>query len=390
MIKHLVSKHFLDIALGMYTYTYPEASDMEIEVSIPRSYGFMVYEIVNGIGLDVLSRDYGSVDLCHNKYIYVVKKINVDSYTLCRLLKKRLRCRSSEILGLKDTEAVAHQIVILYGCRAPVKELRLEMKERYIEAFLWQCDTEVIHNGNKFMIKLSVDPDNVNVIMDRLDVVKKYGGRFLNFFGYQRFGSRRPITHMLGKLLVKKNWDLFIEILCKYSFSTQYLVANKRGYTFCNLRYRYEDPLTFIKKAIPRDYLRLFIEAYQSYLFNVVLSKLWIEMLSNRSIENTLSVMNSTYRYMPIVGSRINIQQPGIKEVAEEVLDVEGIEPKDFILKELGIESRGDFRESIAYARDICVDSERNEIKISFILDRGSYASIFIREIVRSNPLLVT
>ncbi|MEM4682976.1 MAG: tRNA pseudouridine(13) synthase TruD [Ignisphaera sp.] len=390
MIKQFISKHFLDIALGIYTYTYPEANDMEIEVLIPRPYGFVVYEIVNGISLDVLDRDHGSIDECHNKYIYIAKKINIDTYTLCELLKKKLSCSSSEILGLKDTEAVAHQVVILYGCRAPVKELKLEMNERHVEAFLWQCDTEVIHNGNKFMIKLVIDPDNVDVIMNRLNVVKKYRGMFLNFFGYQRFGSRRPITHILGKFLVKKNWDSFIEVLCEHSFSTQYSAINGRGYTFCNLRYRYEDSLTFIKKAIPRHYLRLFVEAYQSYLFNVVLSKLWIEMLNNRSIENTVSIMNSIYRYIPIIGSRIKIHQPGIKNIIEEVLNVEGIEPKDFILKELGIESRGDFRESITYARDIYVYSERNEIRISFVLDRGSYASIFIREIIRSDPLLFT
>ena len=37
------------------------------------------------------------------------------------------------------------------------------------------------------------------------------------FFGYQRFGSRRPITHLVGKSIIQGNYDDALDYLLNFS-----------------------------------------------------------------------------------------------------------------------------------------------------------------------------
>ena len=39
----------------------------------------------------------------------------------------------------------------------------------------------------------------------------------MNFFGYQRFGSRRPITHLVGKSIVKGDYTVSLDYLLNFS-----------------------------------------------------------------------------------------------------------------------------------------------------------------------------
>ena len=41
--------------------------------------------------------------------------------------------------------------------------------------------------------------------------------KILNFFGYQRFGSKRPITHLVGKSIIKGNYEEALDYLLNFS-----------------------------------------------------------------------------------------------------------------------------------------------------------------------------
>ena len=49
--------------------------------------------------------------------------------------------------------------------------------------------------------------------------------KILNFYGYQRFGSKRPVTHLIGKAIVQKNFKKAVELIL--SFTSTYMILKK-------------------------------------------------------------------------------------------------------------------------------------------------------------------
>lgn len=64
--------------------------------------------------------------------------------------------------------------------------------------------------GNHFKIKIE-DADFTNIFQFNEQ------DKILNFFGYQRFGSRRPVSHLIGKAILQKNFDHAVDTLLSYT-----------------------------------------------------------------------------------------------------------------------------------------------------------------------------
>lgn len=385
-ISSIVSENMLDIALGMYAYTYPRVDEVSIEACIPRPHGFSVYEIVNGVGLENINIDNIDISIptrCDNGYVYVVEKIGLDTYIVCELLKRILACSICEFLGFKDTEAVVRQVVMLKGCKNLYKKVEKKIGNGMFKAVFWYCGTTIMHQGNKFFIKLIIDKDHKEAFMRRLELVARHGYRFLNYFGYQRFGTRNPITHILGKLLIKNEWDEFINKLCESR--TRYLIGTPE-HRACNAWESTDNAIVAIK-TIPRRYLLLYVNAYQSYLFNVILSKLWLRLVDMYDFDKALNILEEEYRYLPIIGSRMNsYYKEAIESIINEILDVEEIKVSHFKINVLKLEAVGDTRKSVEQSYNVLAQVSSDNIKLSFVLNRGCYATIFLRELLRIDP----
>ena len=76
--------------------------------------------------------------------------------------------------------------------------------------------------GNHFEIK-------INNSSKRISEFNEYE-KILNFFGYQRFGSKRPITHLVGKAIIQKNYQAALDLLLNYSseYDTKENNANRK------------------------------------------------------------------------------------------------------------------------------------------------------------------
>lgn len=382
----MITENLLDLSVGMLVYTYP-SDGIEIEATVPRPRGFTVYEIVNTIDLGGMSFD-GVKDIakCSDSFVYIVEKVNIDSNIVCTLMKKLMECSYCEPVGLKDSMAIARHVVILRWCKKPItKTHKIVFRNGTFEAFLWLCDSPIIHNGNRFSVRISIEPEHVDVIRRRMQLMEKYDYVFLNFFGYQRFGGLDPITHLLGRLLVKQNWEEFMEHLCRFNRNFAFLEPEK---TACRLWYQHEDALRAVK-AIPRNYLLFYINAYQSYIFNLTLSKLWLEILNtyNTDLKQALKILSNEYSYIPIVGSSLTVSASKAGAVISDVLEAEGIRPKDFNIDALRLEVKGDLRKVLEKAFNVKVNYGVNEIEIDFVLNRGCYATALLREILRVDPV---
>ena len=100
---------------------------------------------------------------------------------------------------------------------------------------------------------------------------------------------------------------------------------------------------------------------------------------------------------IPIIGYK---QQPseGIQgEIEKEILEKEGVEPQDFYVKDMREASaKGELRAALTPLIDFsyekpCRDSanpSKRMLKCSFTLQRGSYATVFLRELMKPRNLI--
>lgn len=211
---------------------------------------------------------------------------------------------------------------------------------------------------------------------------------FPNFFGHQRFGSYRFVSHIVGKYLLLEDYEgAFMGYLTTSSpweppetREARKRLAEERDFQKA-LEYfpkglRKERSLIkaylrtgSFKRAIlslPQTLISLFLHAYQSYLFNKVLSL-------------RLRVEIPEYGERGIVPGYASTFSPGIQgELEREVINEENIELGMF-KKWRKFSTKGDVRPLLSRAEHLNIDGNT----LSFFLEKGTYATSFLREILR-------
>ncbi|MDY6769592.1 MAG: tRNA pseudouridine(13) synthase TruD, partial [Candidatus Nanohaloarchaea archaeon] len=156
-------------------------------------------------------------------------------------------------------------------------------------------------------------------------------------------------------------------------------------------QYRYEkillyhlaknpDDYTGAIKRLPEGLQTLFIHAYQSYVFNLALSDLVADGFDDFSAE------------LPLVGYRTSLRDdPGDRKI-EEAMAEDGIAQEDFKLPDFPhLRTEGDYRRCFVPFRDFALEEvrddslnmDRRKAAVSFALDSGSYATVFLRELMK-------
>ena len=150
-------------------------------------------------------------------------------------------------------------------------------------------------------------------------------------------------------------------------------------------------------RAIPLAIRRFYVQAYQSYLFNLTLSAAFNDgedlffpqegdvCYDKNGIIGKFSNDSAQRLSIPFVGysyykkTRFNYQ-------ISKILENEEIAPKDFFLKDMQeISNEGGFRNSSIK----CDDVKANQDTISFTLSRGSFATIVLREIMKPEDPII-
>jgi tRNA pseudouridine13 synthase len=338
-------------------------------------------------------------------WVHVVKR-GVDTLSLLIAIERRLGVRRGELTvgGIKDTRAVTSQIISIYGAR-PEDLPKIDGVE-YRD--FWSMDEPISPQkiyGNRFTI-----------------VVRRINGacaskaleeapRLPNYYGYQRFGSIRPVTHVLGRALVKRDPEAFLETMfCKVFEGESPAVKRARELACMG---KYADALSQMPKAmleerevlkalasrenlwnavmsIPRRILRIYIEAYQSYIFNKVLSARLA--LGEGALDEDLVLINdapvvaSAARgagevVLPVPGPGIRIPESVARDLLLRVLREEGVSLADFAVPPLG--ASGSYRRMWVRPRWLRREVKGDEALLSFDLPRGSYATVVLREVIK-------
>jgi tRNA pseudouridine13 synthase len=232
-------------------------------------------------------------------------------YLICRLSKRNweLQHAVKEIAnqlaishrriawaGTKDKRAVTTQYLSIFGIgpeeisRVRLKEISLEVIGRSAHALsLGELE------GNRFAITIrECDPED---LPRRIGTVAGLAAEGLpNYFGLQRFGVIRPVTHVVGRHMLKGDYEgavmTYVGLACEGEPEETYQARNhfretgdvRQALKELPVQLRYERALLSHLSGNPGDFsgalqelppklLSMFISAYQSYLFNLTLSR---------------------------------------------------------------------------------------------------------------------
>ena len=342
--------------------------------------------------------------------VFKLKKSGIDTtHSLGNIFKKhRIRLKS---LGLKDAFANTEQFVC---SERKLKSIEKISEEKYsIEriGFVKKPLSKKDMIGNHFRIKITEPIKEFSKFIDY--------DKILNFYGYQRFGSKRPVTHLIGKSLLQKDYSQAIDLLL--SFTSEYdnkenteirkKLSDKSNYskiideipfqmdlerTVVNQMIKQDDPKNAIR-ALPLGIRRFFVQAYQSFLFNKTLSLAFADgedLFKSKQGDICYDKLGNIGKFTNESGQRLAVPFIGYSYYKKtrfhyhisKILDCEEVSPKDFFIKEMQeISNEGGFRNSAV----ICSDFSTQQDWVSFRLSRGSFATIVLREIIKpEDPIL--
>jgi len=368
---------------------------------------------------------------------------NWEMNRLVRRLSSNLKVGRSRVgfAGTKDGRAVATQLMSFNAPIDGVKTVSIP-DVQILDAYNARRMVEIGDLiGNSFIIRVSdiqagADTEGTcNAIRSRLDAL----GGFPNFFGTQRFGSVRPITHIVGKDLVRGDFEGAVMRYVANPMEEEDSDANQARRTLQETRdferalREFPKKLTFERtmigylndkpgdylgalRTLPKNLLMMFVHAYQSYLFNRILcERVRRDVPVNRPVVGDMvlplnklglpdhdnpilvtkdnldkAIRNAEERKAFVsgllYGTESTFAEGPMGEIEKEVVETETIGHMDFQIVGLReASSKGTRRELLAPYKDLKMEFEEGSVKFRFSLYKGCYATALLREFMKSD-----
>ena len=334
----------------------------------------------------------------------VMWKSGFDTFSAIKRLSSLLKITEEDFgfAGLKDAAAETYQRISIWDANidwiknVDLPNIRLFHPIR--QKFAVKIGDLL---GNYFKIRIRGIHKNWNE--DDLEFLNKNFEvkGVLNFYGPQRFGSTRPILHVLGKLLLQNRYS---EVIDHYlgtisPLENEKIVQLRKEYldtnSFGNLvnkfpnSYRIERLLLSgletrrtsknIVLSLPKQFLRLAISAYQSYLFNRVLS----------FVNEAGSLPTNLKIPLPGYKSESNQTTEEIWDKMTFYLESDELDYQSFYHEQTMLRSKGTLREAISFPTQFkCSQLKNKDLEVEFCLTKGSYGTTVVREIVKNKDLM--
>ena len=389
--------------------------------------------------------------------VYALRKRGIDTAHALGAIR-RMTGAKLKPLGLKDASAATTQYVCSTG--AAGRRLRDISASRFGLVFAGYTKRPLTKKqmlGNRFRIRISGDwsGSGSGGDDDRGDATAAaiapdpsgfatYADSVPNFYGYQRFGSGRPVTHMVGRAVTMGDYDEAVRLILEYEspYDTRerrevrenladpalYAQSARRlpsgmdtEKTVLEGLARHGDPLRALR-AVPLLLRRLYVSAYQSYVFNRTLSAAIAagEDLSDPKPGDVCFDRNGNlHKYdgtahaaagsggrngreadahgglvrvrsdavaVPIVGYSY-YSKTRFAPYVSDVLGEEGVKPRAFFLNDMQEASgEGGFRDAVIQCSGYAWHD--NDKTVEFSLARGSFATMLLRELIKPpNPV---
>ncbi|AHL21866.1 tRNA pseudouridine(13) synthase TruD [Thermococcus nautili] len=272
--------------------------------------------------------------------IFLLKKRNWDTMAVIKEIAKRAGISHRDIgfAGTKDRHAVTYQYIsVPADARENVESVQIrDIELRFVSYGRFIKLGHLL--GNRFRIIVRDVGENAFERTKEIIRELREKGGFPNYFGYQRFGERRVVNHLIGKLLLQGEFEESARLFLGYADgSMEGDEARKNFWETGDVdralgefpRFlRYERTLLYTYKktgswkkaflSLPLPIMRIFIHSYQSYLFNLYLSRRIEELPLNEPLVGDIVVQvkggipyrDRTYR---VTETNINFVREKIK-----------------------------------------------------------------------------
>jgi tRNA pseudouridine13 synthase len=175
---------------------------------------FRVEEILtNGSTAKIEPHNIPSITGFGRYLICVLVKRNIDTFQALQAIANKLGVASDRIHigGIKDARALTAQHVSV-SRMLPEQIGKIETPKLRLYP-LW-FSNEKMHSdllfGNQFHITIRALEHSESVIAERIEQTNNELSALNgcpNFFGHQRFGTTRPVTHLVGKHILQGEWE---------------------------------------------------------------------------------------------------------------------------------------------------------------------------------------
>jgi len=396
--------------------------------------------IVSEIPLDLYSDPEGEYSLA------LVRTRNWENNRLIDHLSNVLGIPRREInfAGTKDKRAVSSQVI---SFRVKPEALQdLELKDIEIE-YIHSTNKKLTLgdlSGNSFDITIRditvSQSESEKIIQEVLETIRNRGG-FLNYFGIQRFGAVRPITHAVGKNIIMSDFEKAvmtyvanpIEGENPESYGIRKELEETRNWTKAIFEYssyfsferrmlerlvKKNDDFIGAIKSIPLNLQMMFIHSYQSFLFNSIITKrLDMGMDPHKAVVGDIIFpsdskghpdrrrpipvteynlakvqdkidLGKAFISAPLIGceTEYSLGVPG--EIERSIMEGEGVKRKDFFIPDIPrLSSKGTRREIIAPLKNFSHEIYDTYVNMKFDLYKGCYATSLLREFMKSEDV---
>ena len=424
----MISATDQDRALGMDYYITDSPGCSGVIRSSPHD--FLVDEV-----FEELSYEGG-------RYLVLeVEKTDWDTHHLIREMARKLRISQKRFgwAGTKDKRAVTVQrISIMNLDEAELKRITLPGLKIKV---LGRTNRSVGLGdllGNRFRITirdLACPEPGATLARITEETMQQKG--VPNYFGVQRFGETRPVTHKVGESLARGKIEEAVYVYLALPFSGEperTREARERLWVSRDIPSALKDFPEYLHHELamlnylaehPGDYAhsfdvlsvnlkRLFVHAYQSYLFNKILShRLDAKLSLDRAVEGDvvcfakeglpdmdkqqavtmenieavrrLAERGRAFVTLPLIGFETKLAEGIQGEIERAVLNDENVSQGNFRVEEnpeLG--SRGTRRAALCPVKPQ-IRVEGNMAELEFVLPKGSYATVVLREYMKGS-----
>lgn len=310
---------------------------------------------------------------------YKLRKKNLNTLDSVRIVARVTGKRDKQIgfAGTKDKHAITEQTISI---EMPAKK-EINTKNEDLELTFLGYNNNPISlgslEGNYFEIVVRNLNDNTKI--EKINYST-------NYFDEQRF-SKHNVE--IGRFLVKKNFEEALRLIDSPQ-PRQHLQKHSNDYVGA-------------LKKLPKRLLRLYLNAYQSYLWNETLAEFLRE---NSKDDNEIKEINYSQGKLVFVADSENFldleisligfasdeleENNKIKNIISNLMQKEDLDYTDFVIKQIPeLSMEGGLRKAFVNIKDLHIskpeddelNKDRKKIKLTFSLNKGSYATMVVKQI---------
>ncbi|EKE38766.1 hypothetical protein ENUP19_0287G0013 [Entamoeba nuttalli] len=384
----------------------------------------------------------------------VLRKSNIDTGDAILRISKALNLGKNAICfaGMKDKRGVTCQYITIPGVKQELIEENL--KKSICNGITLSQFEHVDHMiklgdllGNEFRVIIR-EIDNVDEVLKNCESIKEFG--YINYFGLQRFGSCGT-THLIGKALLKEEYQEAADLMMKEGNDTFSVAQGKKYYKEHQYKLAYEViPIkrniekalmqalykqvklgvsisngmfkTAIDNAVVYKTKSLYLHAYQSYVWNQVVSKRFEKYGNVVLVGDLYETKQGTIDFVteellpsiclhqviiPLPAHGVTMPKNEIKNFFDEVLSKDGFTLDTFPTRIYNVAITGDQRKIViqpkgveyqiihygnvgqdllderGYLRSDYQSGDRTGLWIKFQLEPSAYATMLFRELLK-------